>query len=219
MKISVRRMRGWKIFSMTILFCGPVLAQAAMLASELEAYDKSGRYQAELENKIASCLQETKQWQENNDPVENPIAIFDIDETIVSNIGLIRKSGYQFAKNDFVAHVTSNQPVIIQPAFALFNYLKDNGIKVFFITGRTQDMCDVTMSQLAAVGIKPSDYHRLICTPNNERSSWKFKLAMRKQLAAKGYTIVVNISDQEMDLIAPKSGVTCKLPNPFYNIV
>lgn len=218
MRIAAQIKHGLKVLGVVVLTCAPALAQSAMSASDLEAYDQSGRYQAELENKIAGCLQEAKQWQENNFPVENPIAIFDIDETIVSNIGLIRKSGYQFTKNDFVTHVTSNQPSIIQPAFALFNYLKDNGIKVFFITGRTENMCEVTVSQLAAVGINPSDYHSIICTPNSESASWKFKLAMRKQLVAKGHTIVINISDQQMDLVAAESGVTCKLPNPFYEV-
>lgn len=205
----------WQIFSYYLVFYVPVSA-ISMTTSELEMYDRKGHYQAELAQKVEDCKTLLSRWLEKHQPIEKPAAIFDIDETILSNMALIRKSGYRFTKNDFNQQVESSEPQRIESTYTLLKALHEKAITVFFVTGRTESMCEVTAAQLAAAGIKPEVYHSITCTPSNDHAVWKFKQAMRDKLAQQGYTIVLNISDQDKDLIDTKTGVICKLPNPFY---
>jgi hypothetical protein len=46
----------------------------------------------------------------------------------------------------------------------------------------------------------------------------EYKTAMRKQIEAKGYDIILNIGDQDSDLAGGYADKAYKLPNPYYYI-
>ena len=52
--------------------------------------------------------------------------------------------------------------------------------------------------------------------PDSPERAADFKSGERKKLKDAGYTIVVNIGDQDSDLAGEPSLRSFKLPNPFY---
>jgi len=115
----------------------------------------------------------------------NLAAIFDLDETVLHYFG----DGI----ND------CNIPKCVR---TLLEFLRENNVKICFITARRETMRTETLTTLAEKGVlqdsdllfmKPSDFPK-------HRSS-VFKSRMRKQIQNNGYYILLNVGDQFSDLI------------------
>jgi predicted secreted acid phosphatase len=101
----------------------------------------------------------------------------------------------------------------------LFQVAKANKVAVFFITGRRDDdnhkLRDATAENLVKAGY--SDWTDLLLEPADYKSTVQdFKTEKRKEIAAKGYTIIANVGDQYTDLKGGYAERVYKLPNPFY---
>jgi hypothetical protein len=85
----------------------------------------------------------------------------------------------------------------------------------FFITGRPADLRDATERNLRQEGYHPTG---VILLPEGAtfNSAVDFKAPERRKIAALGYTIVLNMGDQESDLHGGYAEKTFKLPNPMY---
>jgi hypothetical protein len=110
--------------------------------------------------------------------------------------------------------------------------------EVFFITGRKEVECDAlddrgrpveprkkekasewTLRNLVRVGYDGADADHLYM--RDQRSNGPVsdhKIAARKKIEARGYTIIANVGDQDSDLIGGHADRTFKVPNPFYFI-
>jgi phosphoglycolate phosphatase-like HAD superfamily hydrolase len=100
----------------------------------------------------------------------------------------------------------------------LFNKLIALGIKPVFLTGRTEDQCAITLTNLRLQGY--SSWMKLILKPVGfKATAVAYKSGKRKKLQDAGYVIVGNIGDQWSDILsAPKGTRTFKLPDPLYYI-
>ena len=101
----------------------------------------------------------------------------------------------------------------------LFKAAKDNKVAVFFVTGRKDDdkhvVLDATADNLRKAGY--TDWADLMLEPAGYNSTVEeFKTEKRKEIAARGYTIIANVGDQYSDLKGGYSERAFKLPNPFY---
>ena len=185
-------------------------------------YDESGQYQIDVQNSVNACLQKLNAWQQTHQSKSDAgkcyVGIFDIDETLLSNIGLIRESHYNFTLEYFLKYVPDSQPTVIAPTLKLLKAMRAMGMRIVLITGRTESICAKTRKQLTAAGIEPQDYDALYCSPDTEEPGGKFKANVRMQIEASGCQIAFNVSDQPKDLEGKAHGEVCLLPNPFYTV-
>jgi acid phosphatase len=109
----------------------------------------------------------------------------------------------------------------IHAALELTRLAKQNGVAVIFVTARPERLRAATEKNLRAAGY---EWARLFLKPPRARNAPKskseseYKTAARQQCVAEGYTIILNLGDQESDLAGGFAERTCKLPNPFYTV-
>jgi predicted secreted acid phosphatase len=106
----------------------------------------------------------------------------------------------------------------IEATLKLYEYAKEKGVAIFFITGRHEILRDATQKNLKSVGYV--DWDGLYLKPNDykEKSVIPYKSSTRKMIQQMGSYIVVNIGDQFSDLAGGYAERVFKLPNPFYFI-
>jgi predicted secreted acid phosphatase len=107
-----------------------------------------------------------------------------------------------------------HDPAII-PVLELFNFVKKDGVAVFFLTGRSSRERETTIRSLNAAGY--NGWADLIMRPETDKSPARiFKSQERQKIEDKGYRIILNIGDQASDLAGCCAERIFKLPNPFY---
>jgi len=92
-------------------------------------------------------------------------------------------------------------------------------VAVFFITARPESLRKPTERNLRAAGYDV--WADLVMVPGNSprlKYAEGFKAPARKRIVEQGYTIVVNMGDQESDLAGGYAERTFKLPDPFYYV-
>jgi acid phosphatase len=159
--------------------------------------------------------------------------VLDIDETSLSNLPVIRHM--DFARVSGACEVGADGRIAglcgmdgwieagvdapLAPVLALYDAAIDNGIGVFFITGRNPAMHDATARNLRAAGYDRG-WERLAMEPRRDydQSAAIFKSSVRAEIEAAGWRIVLNVGDQYSDLLGGHAEHWIKLPNPFYFI-
>lgn len=165
---------------------------------------KAGKY---LAKRVARPLKEG----------EKRAIVLDIDETALTNLSHITAHDFGYVPDVWSRWVASGQARAIIPIQLVYDIAVQNNVAVYFITGRPPADAPGTEKNLRETGYgtwakihyKPADHN------GTARS---FKAGVRKQLIAEGYTIVLNIGDQESDLDGGFAERAFKLPNPFYLI-
>lgn len=182
-----------------------------------EYFDDSTRYWKEVQR---VCNEAKKYVEKNLDKSKNNIAIFDIDETSLNNLEYIKAFDFGYSQETWEAWVDSAKATAIQPVLELFIFLKQKGVKVFFITGRHESKYikdpDPTVKNLIDVGFK--NFDGIFFKPRTPKmKTSEFKSQVRKKLVEEnGYHILINIGDQYSDFRGEYPGKTFKLPNPAY---
>lgn len=144
--------------------------------------------------------------------------VFDIDETALSNYQHMLKLNFGRIPQLVVEDIEKAEDPAIETTFKLYEYAKEKGVSIFFITGRQERLRDATQRNLKSVGyvewdglyLKPNDY--------KEKSVISYKSSTRKRIQEEGYIIVVNVGDQISDLAGGYAERVFKLPNPYYFI-
>jgi predicted secreted acid phosphatase len=189
---------------------------------QVEAYIDSGRYVADC----AAVTAKAQEYLERRAPrVKKPAAVFDIDETSLSNWPAYRANGW--------GRITAGpcdldngpcglrtwqamaQSKAIPSTLALARRARDMGVAVFFISGRPPNLREATERNLRAEGY---EWERVILLPEGAsfKSAVDFKAPERRKLSDEGYTILFSIGDQQSDLAGGYAERTFKLPNPVY---
>jgi len=184
-----------------------------LLKQELKAYLDDGRYEAGL----AKVAAEAKSWIEQRaKPGEGQLAVvFDIDETILSNVPHMREMDFGYVPALWDQWVEAADATPIAPVVEVFRTARRHGVAVFFITGRKTTDANGTTRNLRQAGL--DDYAELYLKPVGFPGSTQvFKTETRSKITAQGYTIIANLGDQLSDLEGGYSERTFKLPNPFY---
>lgn len=159
--------------------------------------------------------------------------VLDIDETSLSNLPVIQHMDFarvpgpcQVGRDGAIVGLCGKDGWIeaardapLEPVLALYQTAIENGIGVFFITGRDPATHDATARNLREAGYD-SGWERLAMEPKRdyEQSAAIFKSSVRAEIEADGWRIVLNVGDQYSDLLGGHAENWIKLPNPFYFI-
>ena len=187
------------------------------VVDRLLLYHDSGEYEREI-REVANSARDYLATRAKDAPKEDKLAaVFDIDETSVSNWAGLADCGFCSFNVQARLYSVANDPAIV-PVLELFNFAKSKGVALFFVTGRPESARDVTIKNLTDVGY--SGWAELITRTGaaKQEPARIFKSQQRQLITDKGYRIVLNIGDQASDLAGCCAERTFKLPNPFYLI-
>lgn len=143
--------------------------------------------------------------------------VFDIDETTLSNLEVMRESDWGYDEARWHEWMDSAKAPAIPQLREVYQTARSRGVAVFFVTGRKERLRAATTRNLTRQGM--GEFTELICRPNaNTEPAQVYKTHHREQITRRGYTIIANIGDQPSDLAGGHAERTFKLPNPFYRI-
>jgi predicted secreted acid phosphatase len=187
----------------------------AIVVDRLMRYHDSGEYDREIREVVNTARDYLEIQIKNAHNDDKLAAVFDIDETALSNWDTLSDCGFCSYPTQLKLYPNVHDPAIV-PVLELYNFAKSKGIAVFFITGRQEAQRPLTTSNLKDVGY--SGWTDLIMQPDgNKLPARVFKSANRQSIVNKGgYRIILNIGDQASDLAGCCSERIFKLPNPFY---
>lgn len=150
--------------------------------------------------------------------VARPAIVLDIDETSLSNWPYQLDSDFCYDSSEFHAWVERREAEAIEGVLALYRTARALDVAVFFVTGRNEEQRAATEANLRDVGF--AEWSGLDMRPRDDGHSTAavFKTEVRRRISGDGYTILVNVGDQESDLAGGYSRRIFKLPNPFYEV-
>ena len=181
---------------------------------QVRDYYRNGGYRRDLQ----SVAQEAQSYLEQNLPryaLLKPALVLDIDETSISNLEHFQRYDMAFLPQEFVQWIDSAQSPAIPEVLDLYRWSRARGVVVFFLSGRREGQRAATDRNLRQAGYL--DWQEIILKPDgsNELSS-HFKPLQRKRIIEQGYSIVLNMGDQDSDLSGGYADSEFKLPNPMY---
>jgi acid phosphatase len=188
------------------------------LADYAECIGGSGCYWADLDAQTRRAEAVLDRAVASRKPNERLAVVLDIDETSLSSFCELRREDYGF----FLAQMnhwmsTPEAAAPISGTLRLFNKARSQGVDVFFITGRSDDLREATARNLELAGFKGWKGLALRQGPQKQMATVAYKSQERQKIVDAGYRIVLNMGDQWSDLNGEARGETSvKLPNPFY---
>lgn len=214
-------------FALSLNACAASLpANLGEHKTQLYAYEKSGTYQ----NDVQAVISEAQAYiVDKAHQVQNPAIVLDIDETSLSNWPQLAANDFTFRLDGACDHLPRGpcglaawqklaraEPVPGMPS--LFHAARENGVAVFFITGRDESVRRATVQNLKKAGY--SQWQQLVMRPagTTTPSAADYKAPQRAKIEAMGYTIIANIGDQPSDLSGGHAIRSFLIPNPFYRI-
>lgn len=187
-------------------------ANLSGIFQQLADYATRGQYVRDIDQ-VASAAHT---WVQSRTPKpgEKLAAVFDIDETLLSNLPNILQCA--FCSSSIQAQLFANRRLPpIPPVVDVYNFAKSKGVAVILLTGRSESGRTATVADLTAASI--AGYEELLMRPaGNTEKAAIMKANARKGVEAKGYKIILSIGDQLSDLAGGFAERTYKLPNPFY---
>ncbi|XP_027910035.1 acid phosphatase 1 [Vigna unguiculata] len=148
--------------------------------------------------------------------------IFDIDETLLSNLPYYSAHGYGlevFDHDKFDDWVETGGAPAIEPSLKLYEGVLSLGFKVILLTGRSERHRSVTIDNLVNAGFKEWDQLILRRSEDQGKRAVVYKSEKRSEMEKDGYRILGNSGDQWSDLLGSSLSVrSFKLPNPMYYI-
>jgi len=188
----------------------------------VEQYIMGGRY----EDDVATVVAGARVWlDQRSKAAAKPAIVLDIDETSLSNWPAYRLNGWVRITNGgcdlqqgpcgLRAWQALGQSKAIAPTLTLARRARELGAAVFFITGRPSNLREATERNLKDQGY---EWTGVILQPEGAqfKSAADFKAPERRKLTEQGYTIILNLGDQQSDLTGGYAERTFKLPNPVY---
>jgi predicted secreted acid phosphatase len=200
----------------------------AVQVDRLMRYHDFGEYDREIRDVANSARDYLKSIVKDNPKGDKLAAVFDIDETALSNWNAMAGCGFCSYNTQLELYARAHDPIFsnehdpaIPPTLELFRFAQQNAVAVFFVTGRRESQRELTIRNLSEVGY--SNWTDLYMQ-SDRRSDQKpepasiFKPRARRAISDRGYRIILNIGDQASDLAGCCAERAFKLPNPFYLI-
>jgi predicted secreted acid phosphatase len=190
----------------------------AITVDRLMRYHDSGEYERQI-REVANAAHdylETKFPDKSKN--ERLAAVFDIDETSLSNWDVMAECGFCAYSIQIKLHPDPHGPEIA-PVLELYDFAKSKGIALFFITGRPEKQRQLTVDNLREAGY--DGWTDLSMQPDaapgdKQTPARVFKPRNRLAIERRGYRIILSIGDQASDLAGCCAERVFKLPNPFY---
>lgn len=201
--------------TLTLLSCtSDELINLRLAKDRVKDYYESGKYDEDLEEIYSKAKSQIEKIKIKN----NSTAIFDVDDTALSNYQISKRLDFGFDYQIVQNWVMSAKLPAIKQTLDFYNYLKSKGIKLIFLTGRQTEEYDATYKNLVELGYR--DFDTIIVRNELERKigAAEFKSKKRKELTEKGYEIIICVGDQWTDFEGDYTGIKIKLPNYLYEI-
>lgn len=193
-------------------------ANLGLLKIKLKHYDECC-YAAGLAQQDGVALAFLNRRAAHVAPGEKLALVLDIDETSLSNYPEMAADDYGFIQKDWNAWAESEKAAAIPGTLKLEKRARELGVAVFFITGRSDALRDVTAKNLTDAGYVDWAGLTLRSQDQLHEATISYKSAARAAIVKQGYKIILNVGDQWSDLKgSPQAEFSVKLPNPFYYI-
>jgi acid phosphatase len=194
-------------------------ANLGQLKQEVVAYIDSGRYEQEIKEvagQVIGYLEErAKASTRGSASVPKLAIVFDLDETMLSNLPEMRALDFGYVPAEWTKWVAKGEAPVIQPVKEIYQAARRLGISVLFLSGRKEIDRAGTEKNLRAVGV--GEYAALVLKPDgSQASNADFKTAERAKFEQAGWKLIANVGDQASDLAGGHAERTFKLPDPFY---
>jgi acid phosphatase len=203
----------------------------------VSAYFASGKYEREVSD-IVGHLRRLIQARLARAPTDNErqlVIVWDIDETIVSTsdhtredymrrhakaLRRMRKPSADGQGSGAVPkprHPIDDYYPPIPGMVEFYNEVLAMGVRGVLLTGRYDDVRDLTEGNLEWAGVRGWD--QLIMREPHEvdMTASEYKLR-RRQALARVYDIVASVGDQQSDMAGEHCGYKVRMPNPEYHI-
>ncbi|KAL2558360.1 Protein kinase domain-containing protein [Forsythia ovata] len=145
--------------------------------------------------------------------------IFDVDETLLSNLPYYAAHGYGleiFDSIKFDEWVEKGMAPAIESCLKLYEEVLNLGFKVILLTGRSERHRNITTENLIKVGFHDWDKLILRSSEDHKKTALTYKSHKRNEMIEEGYRIWGNSGDQWSDLLGSSiSDRSFKLPNPI----
>lgn len=209
-------------FGLNLFFSPPIHSEPpnlSLLEKVVIDYHDSGLYQEELSNKMKQAQEFIMQQALLNKKTKHHkqlALILDIDETSISNYDKMVKRDFRGSKQQIKKEILEANSPAIKPTLDLYRKALRDGIKVFFVTGRSESERAATEKNLIAAGY--SNWTGLYLRPNQYdlQTIMPYKTKTRAMISKQGYTIIASIGDQYSDIRGGYALKGFKLPNPYY---
>ena len=186
-------------------------------AEQIRQHRESGDWASEVTKQVKKAKAWLNERTAGKRAPKKPGLVLDIDETALDNYPCFdRRDGIPYDGGANGACIVEYKAPAIKPVRSLFKLAGRLKVKVFFITGRPEQLRDGTLDNLRAAGytgkyelhMRPADYANESAVPA--------KRGARKAIQKRGFKIIANVGDQRSDLQGGYSERTYKLPNLIY---
>jgi len=200
---------------------GERIANLDTLKDELKHYHdctcKCGCYARDLNLQADRAVAFLRWRAAHRQPKEKLALVLDIDETTLSNYEEMVKAGFAYDSKAFGAWVDSATAPAIPGTLRLYNEAQRLGVRIFFLTGRTEAQRDATERNLRGQGFDGWQQLILRAPAQATWTALAYKSVARAAIAAEGYQVVLNVGDQWSDLRGkPAAEYSVKYPDPYY---
>ncbi|KAL7614872.1 hypothetical protein Lser_V15G09175 [Lactuca serriola] len=189
-------------------------------ADYIEEYMSGQAYNFDLEMVSKEARVYAKSLELGDDGMD--VWIFDIDETLLSNLPYYSDHGFGLEVFDCVQFdrwVVEGEATVIEPSLKLYEEVSWLGFQIILLTGRSEDKRNVTVTNLINAGYQNWDKLILRGDDDQGKSAIEFKSEKRKEIIEEGYRIIGNSGDQWSDLMGTSvASRSFKLSNPMYHI-
>jgi 5'-nucleotidase (lipoprotein e(P4) family) len=214
-----------RVFCLIALFLLPVVLEArepanlSLVKAEVICYYQTGEYSDAMTAVASMAKCYLARRIQGNCQLKHPqklAIVVDLDETLLSNYRSLRATQFSPTAKQLHAYLKKGEAQAIYPTLNLVNYADNHGVAVFFVTGRSEKLAPATIKNIHRIGFSHWTY--IYFKPNYYRLKTiiPFKTQARRKICQRGYTVVLNIGDQNSDLVGGYSEKCFKLPNPFY---
>lgn len=137
-----------------------------------------------------------------------PAIIFDVDETLVSNVGFQLDFDPPFANWKLEQWNRDNAALAIEGATEFVSAARQAGVTTFFVTNRPCEPIDgepghcpqeqTTLEDLREVGIETDAEHLML---SRERPDWRREKVVRREYIARTHRVIMLVGDDLGDFI------------------
>lgn len=184
----------------------------------LVEYHETGDYIADVARAARPAIPYLEKRHARAAANEKLAVVFDIDETTLSNWPQLFAEEFCYDPATWNKWVMQAEAEPIEPLLTVYERARALGYAVFFITGRRESQREATDANLRATGY--TEFEELVLKPENMNNAKAadYKTPVRARIEGQGWTIALNIGDQQSDLDGGHAEKTIKLPNPYYYI-
>lgn len=181
----------------------------------VQQYANSGEYGRDLADVALQANKYLTKRIARAKPDQKLAVVFDIDETVLSNLAQMQENDFGYVPAVWKRWVAESRAPAIIPVQVVYENAVRHNVAVFFITARHESERASTEKNLRDVGYET--WTKIYCLADDADQPVRlYKTAIREQIQKDGYTIVLNMGDQQSDLQGGRAERTFKLPNPFY---